>query len=76
MAVYNGDAEVGFAYWDARSAIKPSEAPDIGKKVVVFGLSQMYPNGGVVLGPEAARGPARQDHRRSWRATPRWTPTR
>ncbi len=51
MAVYNGDAEVGFAYWDARSAIKTSEVPDIGKKVVVFGLSEMYPNGGVVLGP-------------------------
>ena len=30
MAVYNGDAEVGFAYWDARSAIKTSEVPDIG----------------------------------------------
>ena len=50
MAVYNGDAEVGFAYWDARSAIKTSEVSDLGKKVVVFGLSQMYPNGGVVLG--------------------------
>jgi phosphonate transport system substrate-binding protein len=52
MAVYNGDAEVGFAYWDARSAIKSSEVPDLGKKVVVFGLSQMYPNGGVVIGPK------------------------
>ena len=50
MAVYKGDAEVGFAYWDARSAVKASEAPDLGDKVVVFGLSQMYPNGGVVLG--------------------------
>jgi phosphonate transport system substrate-binding protein len=52
MAVYNGDAEVGFAYWDARSAIKTSEVPDIGSKVVVFGLSQMYPNGGVVIGKD------------------------
>ncbi|MDO8120623.1 phosphate/phosphite/phosphonate ABC transporter substrate-binding protein [Isoptericola sp. b490] len=52
MAVYNGDAEVGFAYWDARSSIKTSEVPDIGKKVVVFGLSQMYPNGGVVIGKD------------------------
>ena len=51
MAVYNGDAEVGFAYWDARSSIPATEASDIGSKVVVFGLSEMYPNGGVVLGP-------------------------
>ncbi|WP_291381166.1 phosphate/phosphite/phosphonate ABC transporter substrate-binding protein [Demequina sp.] len=49
MAVYNGDAEVGFAYWDARSSIDESEVPDLGQKVVVFGLSDMYPNGGVVL---------------------------
>lgn len=52
MAVYHGDAEVGFAYWDARSSIKPEEAPDLGDKVVVFGLSEMYPNGGVVLGTD------------------------
>ena len=52
MAVYNGDAEVGFAYWDARSAIDATEVPDLGDKVVVFGLSEMYPNGGVVLGPD------------------------
>ena len=52
MAVYNGDAEVGFAYWDARSALKADEVPDLGDKVVVFGLSEMYPNGGVVLGPD------------------------
>ncbi|MCB2175784.1 MAG: phosphate/phosphite/phosphonate ABC transporter substrate-binding protein [Actinomycetales bacterium] len=52
MAVYNGDAEVGFAYWDARSSIKTSEVPDIGQKVVVFGLSEMYPNGGVVIGKD------------------------
>ncbi|WP_084077983.1 phosphate/phosphite/phosphonate ABC transporter substrate-binding protein [Demequina sp. NBRC 110057] len=49
MAVYNGDAEVGFAYWDARSSIDAAEVPDLGEKVVVFGLSEMYPNGGVVL---------------------------
>lgn len=49
MAVYNGDAEVGFSYWDARSAIDAAEVPDLGEKVVVFGLSEMYPNGGVVL---------------------------
>ena len=52
MAVYNGDAEVGFAFWDARSSIDESEVPDLGEKVVVFGLSEMYPNGGVVLSDE------------------------
>ncbi|WP_061962368.1 phosphate/phosphite/phosphonate ABC transporter substrate-binding protein [Demequina flava] len=52
MAVYNGDAEVGFAYWDARSSIDSAEVPDLGEKVVVFGLSEMYPNGGVVLSDE------------------------
>ncbi|WP_061965319.1 phosphate/phosphite/phosphonate ABC transporter substrate-binding protein [Demequina aurantiaca] len=52
MAVYNNDAEVGFAYWDARSAIDAEEVPDLGEKVVVFGLSDMYPNGGVVLSDE------------------------
>lgn len=55
MAVYNGNAEVGFAYWDARSAIKATEVPDLGDKVVVFGLSEMYPNGGVVVGPDVPR---------------------
>ncbi|MDN4472513.1 phosphate/phosphite/phosphonate ABC transporter substrate-binding protein [Demequina zhanjiangensis] len=49
MAVYNGDAEVGFSYWDARSSIDESEVPDLAEKIVVFGLSEMYPNGGVVL---------------------------
>ncbi len=49
MAVYNGDAEVGFAYWDARSSIDAAEVPDLADRVVVFGLSEMYPNGGVVL---------------------------
>ncbi len=49
MAVYNGDAEVGFSFWDARSSIDASEVPDLADKVVVFGLSEMYPNGGVVL---------------------------
>lgn len=49
MAVYNGDAEVGFSFWDARSTIDASEVPDVGEKVVVFGLTEMYPNGGVVV---------------------------
>ncbi|TKW69387.1 MAG: hypothetical protein DI610_13555, partial [Staphylococcus hominis] len=49
MAVYNGDAEVGFSFWDARSTIDSSEAPDLAEKLVVFGYTEMYPNGGVVI---------------------------
>ena len=46
---YNGDAEVGFSFWDARSTIDSSEAPDLAEKLVVFGYTDMYPNGGVVI---------------------------
>ena len=59
MAVYNGDAEVGFSFWDARSTIDASEAPDLAEKLVVFGYTDMYPNGGVVISdevPEDLRG--------------------
>lgn len=49
MAVYNGDAEVGFSFWDARSTVKAEEAPDLAEKLVVFGYTEMYPNGGVVI---------------------------
>ncbi|SEI95591.1 phosphate/phosphite/phosphonate ABC transporter substrate-binding protein [Demequina mangrovi] len=52
MAVYNGDAEVGFSYWDARSSISAEEVPDLAETIVVVGLSEMYPNGGVVLSDE------------------------
>ena len=52
MAVYNGDAEVGFSFWDARSTIDSSEAPDLAEKLVVFGYTDMYPNGGVVISDE------------------------
>lgn len=48
LAVYNGDAEVGVAYWDARSVVQ-SDTPDVGKKVVVFALTQEIPNDGVSL---------------------------
>ena len=76
MAVYNGDAEVGFAYWDARSSIKTSEVPDIGKKVVVFGLSRDVPE----RRRRDRQGPALRTFARrsrpSWPATPRSTPTR
>lgn len=49
MAVYNGDAEVGFSFWDARSTVKKGEVPDLADKLVVFGYTEMYPNGGVVV---------------------------
>ncbi|MEO7126257.1 MAG: phosphate/phosphite/phosphonate ABC transporter substrate-binding protein [Nakamurella sp.] len=48
LAVYNGDAEVGFAYWDARVTVL-KEAPDIAKKVVAFAYTDMIPNGGVAV---------------------------
>ncbi len=48
LAVYNGDAEVGVAYWDARSVVQ-ADTPDVGKKVVVFALTQEIPNDGVSL---------------------------
>ncbi|RLP79898.1 phosphate/phosphite/phosphonate ABC transporter substrate-binding protein [Mycetocola lacteus] len=48
LAVYNGDAEVGFSFWDARDIVK-KDTPDVGQKVVVFALSQEIPNDGVTL---------------------------
>ena len=51
LAVYNGDAEVGFAYWDARTTVR-DEAPDIAEKVVVFAYTDMVPNGGVAVSPD------------------------
>lgn len=50
LAVYNGDAEVGFAYWDARTTVT-EEAPDIADRVVVFAYTDMIPNGGVAVSP-------------------------
>ena len=47
LAVYNGDAEVGFSFWDARTII--TDKPDVGKKVVVFALTDEIPNDGVAL---------------------------
>ncbi len=51
LAVYNGDAEVGFAYWDARTTVS-EEAPDVAEKVVVFAYTDMIPNGGVAVSPD------------------------
>jgi phosphonate transport system substrate-binding protein len=48
LAVYNGDAEVGFSFWDARDIVI-SDKPDVGQKVVVFALSDEIPNDGVAL---------------------------
>lgn len=48
LAVYNGDAEVSFGYWDARSSVL-TEAPDVAEKVVAFAYTDMIPNGGVAV---------------------------
>lgn len=46
LAVANGDAEVGFGYWDARTTVA-EEVPDIADKAVAFAYTEMIPNGGV-----------------------------
>lgn len=51
LSVYNGDAEIGFAYWDARVDVL-EEAPDISDEVVVFAYTEMIPNGGVAVTPD------------------------
>ena len=51
IAVANGDAEIGFAYWDARVDVL-EEAPDISDEVVVFAYTEMIPNGGVAVTPD------------------------
>ncbi|MDT0158701.1 phosphate/phosphite/phosphonate ABC transporter substrate-binding protein [Microbacterium sp. ARD32] len=48
LAVYNGDAEVSFGFWDARSSVL-KEAPDVADKVVAFAYTDMIPNGGVAV---------------------------
>ncbi|MGH2451808.1 MAG: phosphate/phosphite/phosphonate ABC transporter substrate-binding protein [Candidatus Limnocylindria bacterium] len=48
LAVYNGDAEVGVSFDDARGTIA-EEFPDVGEKVVVFALSTEIPNDGWVV---------------------------
>lgn len=48
LAVYNGDAEVGTSYWDAREVVA-GDTPDVGEKVVVFALTEEIPNDGVSL---------------------------
>lgn len=46
IAVANGDAEIGFAYWDARVTVT-DEFPDIADQAVAFAYTEMIPNGGV-----------------------------
>lgn len=48
LAVYNGDAEVGFSFWDARTLVAKDKT-DVGQKVVVFGLTNEIPNDGVAV---------------------------
>jgi phosphonate transport system substrate-binding protein len=48
LAVYNGDAEVGTSYWDARSVVQ-ADTPDVGEKVVVFALTDEIPNDGASI---------------------------
>ncbi len=31
LAVYNGDAEVGFSFWDARTIVQ-KDTPDVGRR--------------------------------------------
>lgn len=48
LAVYNGDAEVGVSFDDARGTIA-EEFPDVWEKVIVFAYSQEIPNDGWVV---------------------------
>ena len=43
VAVYNGDADIGLAYDDARRSIRKTN-PDVGDKVIVFNLTGEIPN--------------------------------
>jgi phosphonate transport system substrate-binding protein len=48
QAVYDGDAEVGVSFNDARGQIVET-VPDVGEKVVVFGWSEPIPNDGFAV---------------------------
>ncbi|MFF1876992.1 phosphate/phosphite/phosphonate ABC transporter substrate-binding protein [Leifsonia sp. NPDC058230] len=54
LAVYNGDAEVGTSYWDARSVVQ-ADTPDIGEKVVVFALTDEIPNDGASISSKLSK---------------------
>ncbi len=42
-AVYNGDAEIGLSFDDARRTIRETN-PDVGEKVIVFSITDEIPN--------------------------------
>ena len=46
LAVANGDAEVSFGFWDARSSVL-EENPAVAEDVVAFAYTEPIPNGGV-----------------------------
>lgn len=46
LAVANGDAEVSFGFWDARSSVL-EEDPSVAEEVVAFAYTEPIPNGGV-----------------------------
>lgn len=48
QAVYDGDADVGVSFNDARTGMV-EELPDVGEKVVVFGWSAPIPNDGFAV---------------------------
>lgn len=48
IAVYDGDAEVGVSFDDARSLVAP-DRKDVGQRVVAFAYSAEIPNDGVVV---------------------------
>ncbi|MFN3257636.1 MAG: phosphate/phosphite/phosphonate ABC transporter substrate-binding protein [Ilumatobacter sp.] len=48
QAVYDGDAEVGVSFNDARGGLLET-VPDVGEKVVVFGWSSPIPNDGFAV---------------------------
>lgn len=50
-AVYDGDAEVGVSFNDARGIVS-EEKPDVGQKVVVFALTPEIGNDGVTVSAE------------------------
>ena len=43
VAVYNGDADVGVSYDDARRSLR-KEKTDVGEKVIVFNITSEVPN--------------------------------
>jgi phosphonate transport system substrate-binding protein len=48
LAVANGDAEISFGYWDARTTVT-AEVPDVAEQVTAFAYTEMIPNGGVAV---------------------------